>query len=73
MLLCVQTAADCTLCEYARWAVVGEHRKGGGVIRWVTYVPFILIPSKESGLIKVASDAILSPLINGCANHTKMH
>lgn len=72
MLLCVQTAADCTLCECARWAVVGENRRGG-VIRWVTYVPFILIPSKKSELIKVASDAILSPLINGCANHTKMH
>lgn len=39
----------------------------------MTYVPFILIPSKESGLIKMASDAILSPLINGCANHTKIH
>lgn len=51
---------------------MGEQREEG-VIRCVTYVPFILIPSKESGLINPASDAILSPLINGCANHTKMH
>lgn len=44
---------------------------GGGVIRCVTYVPFILIPSKEPGLIKLTSDAVLFPLINGCGNHRK--
>lgn len=39
----------------------------------MTYVPFILIPSKEPGLIKLTSDALLFPLINGCRNHAKMH
>lgn len=29
MLLCLQTAADCTLCEYVRWAIV-ETQRGGG-------------------------------------------
>lgn len=51
MLLCLQTAAEWTLCEHVRWAVVGERREEG-VIRCVTYVPFILIPSKESGANK---------------------
>lgn len=49
-----------------------RHRGVGGVIRCMTYVPFILIPSKEPGLIKLTSDAVLSPLINGCGNRTKM-
>lgn len=44
---------------------------GGGVIRCVTYVPLILIPSKEPSLIKLTSDAVLFPLINGCENHRK--
>lgn len=74
MLLCLQTAADCTLCEYVRWAIVGretQRERGGGVIRCMTYVPFILIPSKEPSLIKLTSDALFSPLINGCGNHKK--
>lgn len=50
-----------------------EREGGGGVIRCMTYVPFILIPSKEPGLIKLTSDALFSPLINGGGNHTKMH
>lgn len=55
----------------------GRWRRGvggwGGVIKCMTYVPFILIPSKEPGLIKLTSDALFSPLINGCGNHAKMH
>lgn len=39
----------------------------------MTYVPFILIPSKEPRLIKLTSDALFSPLINGCRNHAKLH
>lgn len=75
MLLCLQTAADCTLCEYVRWAIVEREteRRRGGVIKCMTYVPFILILSKEPGLIKLTSDALFFPLINGCGNHTKMH
>lgn len=75
VLLCLQTAADCTLCECVRWAIVGKkkQREGGGVIKCVTYVPFILIPSKEPRLIKLTSDAPAFPLINGCRNHTKIH
>lgn len=65
MLLCLQTAADCTLCEYVRWAIVEaeterEEGRGEGVIKCMTYVPFILIPSKEPGLIKLTSDALFS-------------
>lgn len=48
-------------------------RDGGGVIKCMTYVPFILIPSKEPGLIKLTSDALFSSLINGCGNHKEMH
>lgn len=75
MLLCLQTAADCTLCECVRWAIVEKEteREGGGVIKCMTYVPFILIPSKEPRLIKLTSDALPFPLINGCRNHAKIH
>lgn len=64
MLLCLQTAADCTLCECVRWAIVEgetEREGGGGVIKYMTYVPFILIPSKEPRLIKLTSDALFFP------------
>lgn len=75
MLLHLQTTAEWTLLQLCEVGSCGCTVGGGagGVIRCVTYVPFILIPSKASGLIKLPSDAILSLLMNGCANHTKMH
>lgn len=74
MLLCLETAADSTLCECVRWAIVETEGGGGGfIIKCFTYVPFFLIPSKEPWLIKLTSDALVSPLINGCENHAIMH
>lgn len=74
MLLCLHATADCTLWMWGGqlWRNRGDWG-GACVIRCVTYVPFILIPSKEPRLIKLTSDAVLFPLINGCENHTQMH
>lgn len=38
-----------------------QQEKEGGVIKYMTYVPFILIPSKEPRLIKLTSDALFFP------------
>lgn len=49
--------------------MVEKNREGGDIIKCMTYVPFILIASKEPRLIKLTSDALFSSLINGCGNH----